>query len=75
MFPVSVTRVFKTASVVKRFFSKETGEIAAFYSFVENSVTSTALSKILSRDRYVSKSSSTIDFEKTTLVVNRLRRY
>ena len=49
MFPVSVTRVFKTASVVKRFFSKGTGEIAAFYSFVEKSVTSTALSKILSR--------------------------
>ena len=43
MFPVSVTRVFKTASVVKPFFRKGTGEPAAFYSFVENFVTFTAV--------------------------------
>ena len=49
MFPVSVTRVFETTSVVKPFFSKGTREIAAFYSFcrkfchvyssIENSIT------------------------------------
>ena len=39
MFPVSATQIFKTASVVKSPFCKVTGEIAAFYSSVENSVT------------------------------------
>ena len=38
MFLVSVTRIFKTASVVKPLFSK-VREIAAFYSSVEKSIT------------------------------------